>query len=442
MAALVALGPEDGAGDPVEALAGFGQRAGGTVESGVDEADRNRIREERLSRRPAELLREEVERFHRMIAHGDQRRRANDERDAGDVGRVLRFADEEGVQVANAILRIVRFRRLGIVGIGLGRHGRADELLNPLILLHRRFDEIDPDRALRDRLVRPEAPAHNRGNAGAVLSRRRLCDRMDNDQSGALLTGVHVRLSRATVVASIMPRKRGAFHSIVRRQFRERPSAAAGLLPFSDRLEELQPARWRAPSVASQWRRSAPSGRRRSLWPSRAALERAPPQRRDRRWRRRCSPEGSIRLFSKPTRAWPPNSAAAVTHAASRRPKAQTLQNEKRGMSGAMNGRRSSGRAVRVSENRPRTKRTAGVSKGMRPRCLHGREAFGLLGRIEDELRPDAHLLQLAEEEAEVLFVRFIRRKLAQRQRDRFRDSSCKTPTAAAPACSGPSTRW
>src|SRR5262249_41197954 len=65
------------------------------------------------------------------------------------------------------------------------------------------------------------------------------------------------------------------------------------------------------------------------------------------------SPLGRVRLFSKPTRAWPPSSAAAVTQAVSRRPKAQTLHDSNRGASGERNGNRSRGKAVRVSANRP-----------------------------------------------------------------------------------------
>ena len=67
------------------------------------------------------------------------------------------------------------------------------------------------------------------------------------------------------------------------------------------------------------------------------------------------APSGRLKLFSKPTRAWPPSSAAAVTQAVSRRPYAHTLHDWNRGMSGARNGRRSRGRAVRVSEYRPST---------------------------------------------------------------------------------------
>ena len=76
------------------------------------------------------------------------------ERDARNVGRVLRLADDASMQIAHAVLRIMRLGRLGIVGIGPRRHGRADVLLNLLILLDRRLDHVDPDRAGRDRLVR------------------------------------------------------------------------------------------------------------------------------------------------------------------------------------------------------------------------------------------------------------------------------------------------
>ena len=85
-----------------------------------------------------------------MIPHGDEHGRRNDEGDAGHVGRILWFADEERMQVVHAVLRIMRLGRLGIIGIGLGRHGHADELLNLPILLDRRLDQVDPDRGRRD----------------------------------------------------------------------------------------------------------------------------------------------------------------------------------------------------------------------------------------------------------------------------------------------------
>jgi hypothetical protein len=117
-----------------------------------------------------------------MIAHGDERGWRDDEGDAGHVGRVLGLADEERVQVVHAVLRIMRFGRLGKIRVGLGRHGRADELLNFPILLDRRIDQVDPDSARRDLQVgRFEQRALDSCRRGAVACSRRLHNGMDND---------------------------------------------------------------------------------------------------------------------------------------------------------------------------------------------------------------------------------------------------------------------
>ena len=75
-----------------------------------------------------------------MIAHGDERGRRDNEGDTCHVWRVLGLADEERVQVAHAVLRIMRLGQLGKIGVDLGRHGRANELLNLPILLDGRID--------------------------------------------------------------------------------------------------------------------------------------------------------------------------------------------------------------------------------------------------------------------------------------------------------------
>jgi hypothetical protein len=77
---------------------------------------------------------------------------------------------------------LARKTALGKIGVGLSRHGRADELLNFLILLDRRIDQVDPDRARRDlRVGRFEQRALDRCRRGAVARRRRLHNSMDND---------------------------------------------------------------------------------------------------------------------------------------------------------------------------------------------------------------------------------------------------------------------
>jgi hypothetical protein len=56
--APIALGPEDRARDPIEAFTGPAERACGSVEAGVDQAESHRARRQRLCRSLAELLRE------------------------------------------------------------------------------------------------------------------------------------------------------------------------------------------------------------------------------------------------------------------------------------------------------------------------------------------------------------------------------------------------
>jgi hypothetical protein len=116
----------------------------------------------RLSRRLVELLCKNVEGLDGMIAHGDERFRRDDECDAGNVRRILRFAGHAGMQVAHAVLRIMRLGGLGIVRIGLRGDRRADELLHHAILLDRRRDEVDPDGARRKRLSGLKLPACDR----------------------------------------------------------------------------------------------------------------------------------------------------------------------------------------------------------------------------------------------------------------------------------------
>src|SRR5271166_4275701 len=116
-AALVALGPEDGASDRIELLAYLVERASGAVDDGVDETDRHRVGMKRRRARLAELLPEELERVAGIIAHRDQRGRGQNEGDAGNVGRILRLADKAGVEVAHPILGAIGFGRFSVIGI-------------------------------------------------------------------------------------------------------------------------------------------------------------------------------------------------------------------------------------------------------------------------------------------------------------------------------------
>ena len=80
----------------------------------------------------------------------------------------------------------MRLGRLGVVRIGLGGDDDADELLNLAILLGRRRDEVDPDRARRDGFRRLERCSPNGRDRGPVACGRRLHDGMDEDHAGLL----------------------------------------------------------------------------------------------------------------------------------------------------------------------------------------------------------------------------------------------------------------
>src|ERR1700757_2343775 len=82
----------------------------------------------------------------------------------------------------------MRLGRFDIIGIGLGRHRRADELLNLTILLDRRLDQVDSDRAWRDlQFGRFEQLAPDGCGRGPVARCCRLHDSMGNVHAGSPL---------------------------------------------------------------------------------------------------------------------------------------------------------------------------------------------------------------------------------------------------------------
>ena len=97
-----------------------------------------------------QLLTEELEGVARIVAQGDERLRREDEGDLRDVRRILSLADYAGVQVANAILGVIRFRGFGEIGIGARRHFAAKIALYLLVLIQGRLDHVDPDRPRRN----------------------------------------------------------------------------------------------------------------------------------------------------------------------------------------------------------------------------------------------------------------------------------------------------
>ena len=98
-----------------------------------------------------------------MITHGHERRRRDDEGDVGDAGRVLRLARHACLKIADAVFGVMGFGRLGVVRIGASRNRGADEMLDLLILLNGRLDQVYPDRSFRDRVGRIQDPARKRG---------------------------------------------------------------------------------------------------------------------------------------------------------------------------------------------------------------------------------------------------------------------------------------
>ena len=132
-----------------------------------------------------------------MIAHGDQRSRRDDEGDVGDVGRVLRLADHARLKVADAVLGVIGLGRLGVVGVGPGRDRRADIVLDLLVLLDGRLDQVDPDRA------RPGSPPPDRE---LVATRwRRPC--------GGSMDGVWTTIKRYSRIPGPKWRRTASYHS-------------------------------------------------------------------------------------------------------------------------------------------------------------------------------------------------------------------------------------
>ena len=149
------------------------QRPGGAINDGVDKTDRHCIGMQRLRRNFAQPLTEELEGVSGIVADGDERFRTKDEGDASDVRRILGLADHAGVQVANAILGVIRFRGFGEIGIGARRHFAAKIALYLLVLIQGRLDHVDPDRARRNWLngvknlpLEPDARRRPRNGVG------------------------------------------------------------------------------------------------------------------------------------------------------------------------------------------------------------------------------------------------------------------------------------
>ena len=125
-------------------------------------------------------------------------------------------------------------------------------------------------------------------------------------------------------------------------------------------------------------------------------------------------------MFSKPTRAWPPSSALAVTHAASRRPNAHTLHEFEPRHVGRKE-RQQVARDRRAGEREaPEHVKDGKLVERNQPLLPHRAKPSRLVGMIEDDLRPDPHLLEPAQEQAEVPLVRLLGRELAQRERHRL----------------------
>src|SRR4029077_16662379 len=106
--ALVALGSKYLARNGIELDADLVQRPGGAINNGVDKTDRHRVGVQHLRRNFAPPLAEKLESVAGIVAYSDSRPSTKDEGAPSDIRRIVALADDAGVQVAHAILSVIR----------------------------------------------------------------------------------------------------------------------------------------------------------------------------------------------------------------------------------------------------------------------------------------------------------------------------------------------
>ena len=147
-----ALGLENFVADGVHVAAGALQNVGIAVDHRVEQLHQHHFAGDAGRAGARQLVLHQHERLRLVIAHGHQAMAGEDEghrRGARIFG--VRRAHQRRRHVARAVLDIEPAGNLDLLHVLPGRHRDPGQPLHRLVLRRGRFDEIDPDRALRQR---------------------------------------------------------------------------------------------------------------------------------------------------------------------------------------------------------------------------------------------------------------------------------------------------
>ena len=143
---ILATPGEDAARGDVDLVADAAQHLGGAVDDRLDQPVQHRFRLLAAASRLGRAVEEDVEGARLVIAYRHQRLVGEDEghiRQQRDDG--VGLADDPRGHVARAVLGIDDLGRLEIVHLLARRDRDAQMLLDPLVLLGRRIEQVDPD---------------------------------------------------------------------------------------------------------------------------------------------------------------------------------------------------------------------------------------------------------------------------------------------------------
>ena len=120
------------------------QDVGGPVDHRVEQIHQHRLARHFGRARARQFLLDNGERTRLVVAHGGEAMAGEDKGDRGGLGRGVRLAHQRRRHVAGAVLDIEPAGDLDLLHFFARRHRDAEKLLDQIVFLHGRRDQIDP----------------------------------------------------------------------------------------------------------------------------------------------------------------------------------------------------------------------------------------------------------------------------------------------------------
>jgi hypothetical protein len=157
LAVARAFGLEDVVGDLIDLGAGALQNVGAAVDHRVQQFHQHHFARYARHARARQLVLDQGKRLRLVVAHGDQAVTGQDEGDGRRFRHVgVGLAHQRRGHVAGAVLDIEPAGNLDFLHVFPGRHRDPGQPLDRAVLLHRRVQQVDPDRIVRQsRRIRP-----------------------------------------------------------------------------------------------------------------------------------------------------------------------------------------------------------------------------------------------------------------------------------------------